>query len=202
MKKIIALIIITVIFTVGCAAGDVPEKASDVNQPATQQNNSSRSQANTGNSNNTPGQENISGNSQQNTGITKVKVFLIAIDDNGKSGKKIGAGDSVIPVEVAVDPTNTPLKAALNKLFSIKDREYGQSGLYNPLYNSNLKLESATIKDGQAEIRISGNLMLGGVLDNPRVKAQIEETALQFSSVKSVLVYLNNKKLDDALSLK
>lgn len=202
MKKIIALIIITVIFTVGCAAGDVPEKASDVNQPATQQNNSSRSQANTGNSNNTPGQENISGNSQQNTGITKVKVFLIAIDDNGKSGKKIGAGDSVIPVEVAVEPTNTPLKAALNKLLSIKDREYGQSGLYNPLYNSNLKLESAIIKDGQAEIRISGNLMLGGVLDNPRVKAQMEETALQFSSVKSVLVYLNDKKLDDALSLK
>jgi hypothetical protein len=39
-------------------------------------------------------------------------------------------------------------------------------------------------------------------MDNPRVKAQIEETALQFSTVKKVSVYLKDKTLDEALSLK
>ena len=51
-------------------------------------------------------------------------------------------------------------------------------------------------------MRLNGTLQLGGVCDNPRVKAQLEQTALQFPTVKSVKYYINDKTLDEALSLK
>ncbi len=133
-------------------------------------------------------------------GTTRVKIFLIAIDDNGKSGKKIGCGDSVIAVDRNIAATQTPLAAALNELLAIHDRLYGQSGLYNSLYQSTLKLDSATIVGGKATINITGKTQLGGVCDNPRVKAQIEETALQFSAVTQVAVFINNIPIDQVLS--
>lgn len=150
----------------------------------------------------TDNQQGMSTGKPSTKGVTKVKIFLIGIEDNGKSGKKLGTGDSIIAVDVLIEPTMAPLTAAINKLLSIKEQYYGQSGLYNPLYNSNLKLDKATIKDGEADIRLSGNLSLGGEMDDPRVKAQLEETVLQFSTVTKASVYINNKKLDDALSLK
>ncbi len=133
---------------------------------------------------------------------TRVKIFLIAIDDNGKSGKKIGCNDSVVPVERPVPSTQAPLAAALTELFSIHDRNYGQSGLYNALYQSTLKVDSTTIASAKATVNLSGKVTLGGVCDNPRVKAQIEETALQFPTVSQVQVFVNNIPIDQVLSEK
>ncbi len=135
-------------------------------------------------------------------GTTRVKIFLVAIDDNGKSGKKIGCGDSVVAVERSIPATQTPLAAALTELLSIRDRTYGQSGLYNALYQSTLKVDSAIIANGKATINISGKTQLGGVCDNPRFKAQIEETALQFSTITQVAVFINNIPIDQVLSEK
>ena len=42
--------------------------------------------------------------------------------------------------------------------------------------------------------------MLGGVCDSPRFEAQIEQTALQFSTVSSVEVFINDIPLQDVLS--
>ena len=41
-----------------------------------------------------------------------------------------------------------------------------------------------------------------GECDDPRVEAQINQTALQFSTVKDVSVFVNGQALQDALSLK
>src|SRR5262245_36805996 len=76
------------------------------------------------------------------TASTTVKVFMLALEDNGKSGKKIGCNDSVIGVERAVPRTPAPLGAAIRELLSIRDRIYGQSGLYNALSLSNLKVDA------------------------------------------------------------
>lgn len=135
-------------------------------------------------------------------GTTRVKIFLVAIDDNGKLGKKIGCGDSIVAVERSIPSTQTPLAAALSELFSIHDRNYGQSGLYNALYQSALKVDNATIVSGKATINISGKTQLGGVCDSPRFKAQIEETALQFSTVTQVTIFINNIAIDQLLSEK
>jgi hypothetical protein len=131
-----------------------------------------------------------------------VQVFLIAVGDNGQSGQLVGCGDSAIPVQVSIPPTQGVLRAALGALFSIKQQYYGESGLYNALCQSNLQVDSVTIQSGTAIINLSGTLTLGGECDNPRVEAQIEQTALQFSTVQQVSVFLNGKALKDVLSLK
>ncbi len=133
---------------------------------------------------------------------TLVKVFLVALNDNGKTGKKLDSGDSLVPVIKEITNPVTPLRGSLEALLSIKQRNYGESGLYNPLCSSNLKVDNITVQNGLAVIDLSGSLSLGGVLDIPRVKGQLTETALQFSTVKAVLIRVNGKKLDDALSLK
>lgn len=131
-----------------------------------------------------------------------VQVFLIAIDDNGKSGDLVGCGDSAVPVQVEVPATQGVLKAAMQALLDIKDRMYGKSGLYNALYQSNLQVDRVVIEGGKASVELSGTMMLGGECDNPRVEAQLTKTALQFSTVSEVAITINGKPLKDVLSLK
>jgi hypothetical protein len=138
------------------------------------------------------------GSSKQQT----VQIFLVAIGDNGVSGKAIGCGDSLVPVTVPIAPTTGVLRAALNKLLSIKTKDYGESGLYNALYQSNLTAGNIVINNGLATIQLSGTLTLGGECDSPRVKAQLEEIALQFSTVSSVNIFVNGAPLDTLLSTK
>lgn len=131
-----------------------------------------------------------------------VKIFLIALEDNGQSGILVGCGDSAVPVTVIIPRTQGVLKAALEKLLSIKEQYYGESGLYNALYQSDLQLKSVTIDQGKAVIHLTGTVMLGGVCDAPRVEAQIKQTALQFSTVSDVEVFINDIPLEDVLSQK
>lgn len=131
-----------------------------------------------------------------------VRIFLIALDDNGQTGFPVGCGDSVIPVQVEIPPTQEVLKDALVELLSIKDQYYGQSGLYNALYQSDLQVESVSIQDGKATVYLTGTLMMGGVCDTPRVQAQLEYTVLQFLSVTEADIFINGQSLADALSLK
>ena len=131
-----------------------------------------------------------------------VQVFLIAVGDNGQSGSLVGCGDSAVPVQVQTPPTSQVLQAALVALLSIKDQFYGQSGLYNALYQSDLKVDSVTISAGIASVYLTGTLLMGGECDTPRVKAQLEQTILQFPSVTSADIFINGKPLADVLSLK
>jgi len=131
-----------------------------------------------------------------------VKFYLIGVGDNGKSGKLVGCGDSAIAVTSKIPPTRGVLRAALEQLLSIKDQYYGQSGLYNALYLSNLKVENVRIDGGYARIWLSGSLKSGGECDDPRIKAQLYETALQFPTIKKVTVFVNGRDLDELLSLK
>lgn len=127
--------------------------------------------------------------------VSKVNVFYIALEDAGKSGKAIGCGDSVVPVSVPITPTQAPLRSALEKLFADKKEMYGQSGFRNAVYQSNLKVDSAVVTNGIANVKISGTVMLGGECDDPRFISQIEQTVLQFPSIKSAVITINNKSL-------
>jgi LysM repeat protein len=130
----------------------------------------------------------------------RAKIYLIALGDNGQSGTRIGCDDSVVPVEVAISPTNAPLRASLDKLLSIKDQYYGQSGLYNALYQSNLWVTEARIVSRHATVHLAGSELVSGTCDVPRVAAQLQATALQFSTVDSVSIYVNGTLLEDALN--
>ena len=129
-----------------------------------------------------------------------VKIVLIELEGNGQAGPLVGCGDSAIPINVTIPPTQGVLRAALEKLFSAKQQFYGESGYYNALYQSDLEVASVRIDQGNAMIHLTGTIMLGGVCDAPRVQAQIEQTALQFSTVSDVTVFINDVPLENVLS--
>lgn len=124
-----------------------------------------------------------------------VRIFLV-----GLGGGSVGCGDELVAVEQRVPSTRAPLTAALQALLSLKEREYGQSGLYNALYQSDLQLARVAIESGTATIELRGQLRLGGVCDAPRVEAQLRQTALQFPTVQRVHVTVNGTPLQQVLS--
>jgi LysM repeat protein len=128
-------------------------------------------------------------------GTTQVNIYMVGI-----GGGSVGCGDMVVPVRRDVPKTNEPLTAAINLLLAQKSQYYGESGLYNALYQSNLQVANITRSGTDWTISLVGSMQLGGVCDNPRVKAQLEQTALQFPTVKSVHYLVNGKPLDTVLS--
>jgi hypothetical protein len=133
-------------------------------------------------------------------GSMRIKIFMVAMNDAGKQGKKIGCDDSIVSVDRTVPTTVAALRASITELLSVHDRDYGQLGLYNALYQSTLQVDDIGLVSGRATIYLSGKVILGGECDSPRVDAQIKETALQFSTVKQVSVFVNKIALDQILS--
>jgi hypothetical protein len=134
------------------------------------------------------------------SGVTS--IYLITLEDNGVSGKMIGCNDSVVPVEIMVDPGADALRAALDTLLGLKDQYYGQSGLYNALYQSDLTVDKIEIEANEIKVGLVGTMMLGGECDNPRFGAQLSETVAQFAEGREVKISINDKTLEEALSLK
>ena len=137
----------------------------------------------------------------QNTSTTlHVKLYFVALNDNGKSGKLVGCGDSLVAVDRDIPHSASPLTDTLTALFAVKTQYYGQSGLYNALYQSNLRVEGVSAHNGVFRINLVGKTQLGGVCDDPRFIGQIRETALQFPTVKQADIYVNGISVEKLLS--
>lgn len=130
----------------------------------------------------------------------RVQVFLIAPEDGGVLGRKVGCSDSAVPVEVVLPRRQRALEGSLTALFSLGERHHPASGLYNPLYASPLKVTALERTGGEARIRLSGYLEVGGDCDAPRILAQLTETALQFPDVQRVTFYLEDEPLRELLA--
>jgi spore germination protein GerM len=136
-------------------------------------------------------------------GAKEVFIYLIAMEDNGASGPKIGCNDSIIEVKrVLAQPTQSPLRAAYEELLSIKDDFYGESGLFNSLWEMDLTVDSVNITNGKAIVQLSGDFHGVGTCADPRMIAQLEYTALQFSTVTSVEITINGEEIHELLSTK
>lgn len=133
--------------------------------------------------------------------FTHVLIYLIKVGDAGESGPEIGCDDSVIPVEIEVEPTIAPLTAALEYMLEIDSTTHDLTGLYNALGNSDLEVAGISAANGSWTVALTGDLQLGGVCDNPRVEEQLRRTALQFSTVDEVTFTINGTPLDEVLSL-
>jgi len=131
-----------------------------------------------------------------------VTIFLVAIEDKGISGIKIGCDDSLIPVEVTIRSDLTSPWSALSALLNLDETYFGESGLYNALHQSDLEIQSYETFEGKTKVYLEGELMLGGVCDTPRVEEQILSTILQGDQVEEVEVYVNGVLLQEVLSLK
>jgi hypothetical protein len=130
----------------------------------------------------------------------EVTIFLVALDDNGSSGQKIGCNDSIVPVTRTIASSDTSVRGALTELFALRDRPYGQSGLHNALAESRLSVDSVRSAGDTLEVRLSGTVSLAGACDAPRVQAQIEQTALRAINLSRASVYLNDRPLAEVLS--
>jgi len=124
------------------------------------------------------------------------KFYLIIPDDNGKRGERVGCGDSLIDVGVAVNFTSTDkvsrIKTVLNKLFEIDYKDYATEPLIiNPLYKSHLSVESVKVISKKVYISIVGDLKLEGICDTPRYEEQIKAIAKQFGGVEDVEIVVN-----------
>jgi Protein of unknown function (DUF3828)/Sporulation and spore germination len=128
-----------------------------------------------------------------------VKVYLIALDDKGKRGRKVGCDDSLVPVTRSIPVTKAVLKAALQELLSLPPESPDYPGLQNFWKGENLALKSVAIVGGTATIRITGAVSVGGVCDEPRIVGQIEATARQFPGVKRVRVFIGKQTLANAI---
>ena len=123
----------------------------------------------------------------------EVKVYLVALGDAGKSGRKIGCDDSLVAVTRTVKNDGAPLKAAVRELLAMPRDYEGRLGNY--WFGERLRVTGATISRGTATIRIAGRVFVAGVCDEPRIEEQIKETAWQFPGVRRVNVFVNGRPL-------
>jgi Sporulation and spore germination len=129
----------------------------------------------------------------------QIKVYLVAVGDNGQAGKKIGCEDSLVAVTRSIRKTAAPLKAALEELLSTPPETGDNPKLQNFWKGRNLKVRSVSIRKFTATIHISGEVFVAGVCDQPRIESQIEETARQFPTVKRVKVFIGKRTMADAI---
>ncbi|HEY0323396.1 MAG TPA: GerMN domain-containing protein [Pyrinomonadaceae bacterium] len=132
--------------------------------------------------------------------VKTVKVYLVVVGDEGKMGRKIGCGDSLVAVTREIKPTVAPLKAALSELLALPREYAGDSRLNNFWVGRNLRVKSVSIRNGTATIYIVGEgPFVAGVCDEPRITSQIEATAKQFPTVRRVKVFVNGRTLANAI---
>lgn len=135
--------------------------------------------------------------SGQNT--QSINIYLVAVGDDGKKGKKIGCGDSLVAVTRPIKKTAAPLSAAIRELLQTPQHPDGSPNLENFWKGRNLKVRSVSIVNQTATIRLSGALSVAGVCDAPRIESQIDATARQFATVKRVKVFIGKQTLAEAI---
>jgi hypothetical protein len=134
----------------------------------------------------------------------EVKVYFVDLENKRKVAPTIGCGDSLAPITRTLNKSGKNIeeiiKITLGYLFEPKEQYIGKGGLYNSLYQSSLTVDKVTLDKGVSSIYLKGSYLLGGECDDPRFEGQIKQTVLQFSEVKSVLIFINGTQLN--LSLK
>ncbi|MEA2604192.1 MAG: hypothetical protein QOF89_5184 [Acidobacteriota bacterium] len=137
------------------------------------------------------------------TRTSKVRVFVIALNDSpkdgGATGRAVGCGDSAVPLEIDLPSPQPALQGALTALLSLDERPQAR-GLYNALAHSPLKLDRIDRSGPEVRVYLTGYVELGGECDSPRVLAQLTETALQFQDVQRAQFFLDGKPLRELLS--
>lgn len=139
--------------------------------------------------------------SQPNSVTKPLTLYYVATEDNGIAGPMIGCGDSLVPRTTSPVTTTDVVKSSFEQLLSGKDQFIGQSGLYNALYQSDLTYSSSTTTGDTVTVNLTGTLKLGGECDNPRVTAQLENTAKTAAGTTKAVININDKPLASVLSL-
>ncbi len=115
-----------------------------------------------------------------------------------KDGGTVGCGAAIFYAPHAIPKIAGVLDATYKLLFDIRaEPEIKEDGFRNTiaLYQK-LFYDGVTISNGVAKVMLSGSMYGPGHCADPEVRAQINNAAFYFDSVKTVEVYLNGKRFD------
>ena len=129
-------------------------------------------------------------------------VFYVAVEDQGKSGPKIGCGDSLVATETGPQRFTNRIEAAMNALLNDNSATHGESGLVNAVAASELRYVSSKVSGDQVEVDLSGTLSSGGTCDDPRIVEQLKYTAKIAAGVGSARILFNGVDIEKTLSQK
>lgn len=129
----------------------------------------------------------------------RARVFLIALEDDPGAGPRAGCDDRAVPVEVPFPAPRPALEGALSALVALRDPVHPATGLYNALHASPLEIADVRQASGVVAVELDGYVELAGECDGPRALEQLRRTALQFSDVDRVEIYLHGRPLSQAL---
>jgi len=103
----------------------------------------------------------------------------------------------VFPVEREIATTDAPARAALDELLA-GPTPMEQTAGYSTSINSGVTIQGLTIRDGVAAVDFDEQLgfQVGGSCRVSAIRAQITETLMQFSTVKSVVVSIDGQTED------
>lgn len=124
-------------------------------------------------------------------------VYYIELGTGGPDG----CGDTAVPVSIGLPRTGNvaqDVEAALRNLLSYKRPDFGP--LYNPIYLSNITLNSVTYNDstGILNVNMTGTYVRSkDSCDNTRVKNQMLHTVMQFSQIKGKNLEFNGGSFGD-----
>lgn len=132
----------------------------------------------------------------KSTDVTdRAPVFLIALEDGGVDGRRIGCGDSAVAVETTLPRRARALEGALEALLDLRGTYDTRTGFYNALHGSRLEIDRIERAGPEVRVHLNGYLEIGERCDSQRVLAQLTETALQFEDVQRATFYLEGKPL-------
>ena len=101
---------------------------------------------------------------------------------------------SAVPVWVQAPPSQAVLRTSLETLLNMEGPFHRQSGFYNPLSRSNLTLSNLQLANGVANIHLTGRLVADTLCEQSQVRAQLTQTATQFSTVNRADIFVNGQR--------
>lgn len=115
-----------------------------------------------------------------------------------KEGGNIGCGVGIFFAPHWTPKTPAVLDATYRLLFDLKSQpEIASDGFRNTVGSYlGLHYKSVSITNGTAKLMLLGNMVGPGHCAEPELRAQINQAAFQFDSVKKIEVYLNGKLFD------
>lgn len=143
-------------------------------------------------------------NGGEDAAMTQTKpltIYYVAVGYEGEGSDNFGCGDSLVSTTTEDVTFDDQVKATMEHLLANDNKDIGQSGLYNSLYQSDLSFDHANLNGDVLEVYLIGDVRSGGTCDDPRIHAQLEAAAKTASGAKDVVVYVNNRNLDKVLGL-
>ena len=132
-----------------------------------------------------------------------VRYYLILPGDNGASAPPVGCEDSIMRVNSGLTRTGVvteDVAAALTMLFNAQAQAEGPQ-YANALVGKGLAVASVTLNGSRLNVAIDGNLVLSGVCEDARMRAQLLQTIFQYGGFTDAFITIggqNARQLFDA----